>query len=62
MEKFKNLEKYKFGNVKEEFGINYDFDKFIIFNIVQSLIYKEKNDRENEQENTMKIIDSNNEE
>ena len=39
VEKIKNLEKYKFENIKEDFGINYDFDKFIAFNIVKSLIY-----------------------
>ena len=60
-ENLKNVEEYKFKNVKEEFGINYDFDKFIIFNIVQSLIFKEKIDRENEDEKVMKIIDSNDE-
>ena len=62
LEAIKNLKDYKLENVKEEFGINYDFDKFIIFNVVQSLIYKEKIDRDNEEENIMKIIDSNNEE
>ena len=61
VEKIKNLEKYKFENIKEDFGINYDFDKFIAFNIVQSLIYREKNDRENEEKFRMIIIDSNEE-
>ena len=61
VEKIKNLEKYKFENIKEDFGINYDFDKYIAFNIVQSLIYREKNDRENEEKNRMIIIDSNKE-
>ena len=46
---------------KDYFGINYDFDKFIIFNIVQSLCFKEKIDRENETDKIMKIIDSNDE-
>jgi len=61
LEVIKNLKEYKFENIKEEFGINYDFDKFIIFNVVQSFIYKEKIDRDNENEKIMKIIDSNNE-
>ena len=61
LESIKNLKDYKFENVKEEFGINYDFNKFIIFNVVQSFVYKEKIDRDNENENIMKIIDSNNE-
>ena len=61
-ESLKNVKEYKLKDVKEEFGINYDFDKFIIFNVVQSFIYKEKIDRDNEEEKIMKIIDSNNEE
>ena len=56
----KNVKEYKFQNVREEFGINYDFYKFIIFNS-QWFIFKEKIDRENEDEKIMKIIDSNNE-
>ena len=55
------MKEYKLEDVKEGFGINYDFDKFIIFNIVQSLIFKEKIDRDNDDEKVMKIIDSNNE-
>ena len=62
VENIKNIKEYKFQDVKEEFGIKYDFDKFIIFNVVQSLIFKEKIDRDNEEEKVMKIIDSNNEE
>ena len=62
VENIKNIKEYKFQDVKEEFGIKYDFDKFIIFNVVQSLIFKEKIDRDNEEEKIMKIIDSNNEE
>ena len=62
VENIKNVKEYKFQDVKEEFGIKYDFDKFIIFNVVQSLIYKEKIDRDNEEEKIMKIMDSNNEE
>jgi len=62
VENIKNVKEYKFQDVKEEFGIKYDFDKFIIFNVVQSFIYKEKIDRDNEEEKVMKIIDSNNEE
>ena len=61
LEAIKNIKEYKFANVKDEFGINYDFDKFIIFNVVQSFIYKEKIDRDNENEKIMKIIDSNDE-
>jgi hypothetical protein len=61
LEAIKNLNEYKFENIKEEFGINYDFDKFIIFNVVQSFVFKEKSDRDNEKEQVMKIIDSNNE-
>ena len=59
IENIKNLN-YKFS--KEYFGINYDFDKFIIFNIVQSLIFKNKSGRDDDQNKIMKIIDSNNEE
>ena len=62
LENIKNVKEYKFENVKEEFGINYDFDKFIIFNIVQSFVYKDKIDRDNEKDKIMKILDSNNEE
>ena len=61
LETIKNLKEYKFENIKEEFGINYDFDKYIIFNVVQSFIYKEKIDRDDENEKIMKIIDSNDE-
>ena len=62
IENIKNVKEYKFEDIKEEFGIKYNFDKFIIFNVVQSFIYKEKIDRDNEEEKIMKIIDSNNEE
>ena len=61
VENIKNVKEYNFKDIKEEFGIEYDFDKFIIFNIVQSFIYKEKIDRENENDKIMKIIDSNDE-
>ena len=61
VENIKNVKEYNFKDIKEEFGIEYDFDKFIIFNIVQSFIYKEKIDRENENDEIMKIIDSNDE-
>ena len=62
LENLKNIKDYKFENIKEEFGIKYNFDKFIIFNVVQSFIYKEKIDRDNENDKVMKIMDSNNEE
>ena len=62
LESLKNLNEYKFQNIKEEFGINYNFDKFIIFNVVQSFIFKDKIDRDNETKEIMKILDSNNEE
>ena len=61
LENLKKVNEYKFENIKEEFGINYDFDLFIIFNVVQSLIYREKIDRENEKDKIMKISDSDNE-
>ena len=57
----KNMPQFDEEKKKEYFGINYDFNKFLIFNIVQSLFYKEKIDRENEKDEIMKIIDSNNE-
>lgn len=60
-EKLKNLEEYKLKDLKEDLGITYDYDKFIIFNAVQSLIFKEKIDREDEVNRKMKILDSNNE-
>ena len=44
----KKIQNYNEETKKEAFGINYDFDKFFIFNIVQSLLYKEKIDREDE--------------
>jgi len=59
IEAIKNLD-YEFS--KESFGINYDYDKFIAFNIVQSLIFKEKCDRDDDDAKIMKIIDSNREE
>ena len=59
VESIKNV-KYEFS--KEYFGINYDFDKFIIFNVVQSLIFRDKNERDDEDKKIMKIIDSNKEE
>ena len=62
LESLKNVKEYKFENIKEEFGIKYDFDKFIIFNVVQSFVYKDKIDRDNENQQVMKIMDSNNEE
>ena len=61
IENIKKVKEYKFQDVKEELGINYDFEKFIIFNIVQCFLFKEKIDRENEDEKVMKIIDSNDE-
>ena len=57
----KNMPKFTEEKKKELLGINYDFNKFIIFNVVQSLFYKEKIDRENENDKKMKIIDSNDE-
>ena len=62
IDNIKQIKEYSFKDLQEEFGINYDFNKFIMFNIVQSLIYKEKIDRDNEIKKVMKIIDSNNEE
>ena len=62
IDNIKQIKEYSFKDLQEEFGINYDFNKFIMFNIVQSLIYKEKIDRDNETKKVMKIIDSNNEE
>ena len=58
LDNIKKIKEYNLDQIKEQFGIDYDFDKFIIFNAVQSLIFKEKIDRENETEQTMKIIDS----
>ena len=57
----RNVQEYKLQEVKEEFGISYDFDKFIMFNIVQSFLFKEKIDRDNDDEKVMKILDSNDE-
>ena len=57
----RNVQEYKLQEVKEEFGISYDFDKFIMFNIVQSFVFKEKIDRDNDDEKVMKILDSNDE-
>ena len=57
----KNMLEFTEEKKKEYFGISYDFDKFLIFNIVQSLFYKEKIDRELENDKIMKIIDSNDE-
>ncbi len=61
LNEIKNMPQYTLEKKKESFGINYDFDKFLIFNIVQSLFYKEKVDRENENDKIMKIMDSNDE-
>ena len=61
LNEIKNMPQFTEEKKKEYFGINYDFNKFIIFNIVQSLFYKEKIDRENENDKVMKIIDSNDE-
>ena len=57
----KNMQEFTLEMKKDYLGINYDFDKFIVFNIVQSLFYREKLDRENENEKIMKILDSNDE-
>ena len=57
----KNLPHFTLEMKKDYLGINYDFNKFIVFNIVQSLCFKEKIDRENENEKIMKIMDSNDE-
>ena len=57
----KNMPEFTSEMKKDYFGINYDFDKFIIFNVVQSLFFREKIDRENENDKVMKIIDSNDE-
>ena len=46
----KNLGEFTLEMKKDYLGINYDFDKFIVFNVVQSLFYREKIDRENENE------------
>ena len=61
LNEIKNMPKFTEEKKKELFGINYDFNKFLIFNIVQSLFYKEKIDRENENDKIMKIMDSNDE-
>ena len=61
LNEIKNMPEYTEERKKELLGINYDFNKFKIFNIVQSLLYKEKIDRENEEEKIMKIMDSNDE-
>ena len=61
LNEIKNMLRFDEEKKKEYFGINYDFNKYLIFNIVQSLSYKEKIDRENEKDEIMKIIDSNNE-
>eukprot|EP00833_Pecoramyces_ruminatium_P006678 jgi/Orpsp1_1/1180710/evm.model.c7180000074387.1 len=53
IESIKNLN-YEFS--KEYFGINYDYDKFIAFNIVQSLIFTEKSERDDDDAKIMKII------
>jgi len=60
-ENLKNMKEYTLEVFKDEIGIKYDYDKFIIFNIVQSFVFKEKIDRDNEEDETMKIIDSDNE-
>ena len=57
----KNMPEFTLEMKKDYLGINYDFDKFIIFNVVQSLFFREKIDRENENDKVMKIIDSNDE-
>ena len=57
----KNLPKFTEELKKSSFGITYDYDKFLIFNIVQSLVFREKIEREKENEGKMKIIDSNDE-
>ena len=57
----KNIPEFTLEMKKDYLGINYDFNKFIIFNIIQSLCFKEKIDRENENDKVMKIIDSNDE-
>ena len=54
---FKELPEYNDELIKSNFGINYDLDSFIVFNIVQSFIFKEKIDRVNDEEQKMKIID-----
>ena len=57
----KNMPEFTLEMKKDYLGINYDFDKFIVFNVVQSLFYREKIDRENENQKIMKILDSNEE-
>ena len=44
LNEIKNMPQFDEEKKKEYFGINYDFNKFLIFNIVQSLFYKEKID------------------
>ena len=61
LNEIKNMPQFTPEKKNEYFGINYDFNKFLIFNIVQSLLYKEKIDRENENDKIMKIMDSNDE-
>ena len=61
LNEIKNMPEFNEEKKKDYFGINYDFNKFLIFNIVQSLLFKEKIDRENENEKVMKLIDSNDE-
>ena len=61
LNEIKNMPEFNEEKKKDYFGINYDFNKFLVFNIVQSLFYKEKIDRENENDKVMKIIDSNDE-
>lgn len=61
LNEIKKLPEFDEEKKKELLGIKYDFNKFILFNIIQSLIYTEKSDRENDLDNVMKIMDSNDE-
>ena len=53
------LKKLKFDDelYKQKFGIDYDMESFRLFNICQALFYFDKSFRQNDIEETMKIID-----
>ena len=57
---FNELPEYNNECIKKNFGINYDLDLFLVFNIIQSFLYKEKIDRVNDDEKKMKIKDLSN--
>lgn len=56
-EAFKKVDEYNEDNLKKYLGIDYDFEKFKAYVLVQAFLYRKNDERVDEENKTMKIID-----